>query len=62
MEKRYILISKISFDIDDIGSVNTEKFYTLAEAKVAAKRDNKGGWLTTIIDLENKNIEWQGDK
>ncbi|WFG99037.1 hypothetical protein M1770_03500 [Spiroplasma citri] len=40
----------------------TKSFFTLEEAKITANVEMKHGWLTTIIDLEDKNIKWQGDK
>ncbi|WP_162475953.1 hypothetical protein [Spiroplasma sp. ChiS] len=55
MEKRYLLITNSSFT-----GIDTELFYTLEEAKYTAK--NKSCFQTTIIDLEDKNIKWQGDK
>ncbi|UZQ30867.1 MAG: hypothetical protein OHM56_05020 [Spiroplasma phoeniceum] len=39
--------------------VLTKSFYTLEEAKITANVENKQEWLTTIIDLENKNIKWK---
>ncbi|WP_162475832.1 hypothetical protein [Spiroplasma sp. ChiS] len=56
MNKRYLLISKSEF----IFGIDTELFYTLEEAENTAK--NKKYFETTIIDLEDKNIKWQGDK
>ncbi|AXF95483.1 hypothetical protein [Spiroplasma phoeniceum] len=38
----------------------TKSFYTLEEAKITANVENKNGWITTIIDLENENIKWKG--
>ncbi|WP_338963751.1 MULTISPECIES: hypothetical protein [unclassified Spiroplasma] len=48
---RYLLLSKNS-------GFDTQFFYTLEEAKIAAK--NIFYSETTIIDLENENIKWQG--
>nr|CAK99573.1 hypothetical protein SPICI16_048 [Spiroplasma citri] len=56
MEKRYLLITNSSFT-----GIDTELFYTLEEAKITANVEMKHGWLTTIIDLEDKNIKWQGE-
>ncbi|UZQ30379.1 MAG: hypothetical protein OHM56_02230 [Spiroplasma phoeniceum] len=39
-----------------------ESFYILEEAKISAKVQNKQDWLTTIIDLEDNRIKWQGVK
>ncbi|KAF0852136.1 hypothetical protein MSROBK_000840 [Spiroplasma poulsonii] len=40
----------------------TDFFYTLEEARITANVENENHWLTTIIDLEDSNIKWQGDK
>ncbi|QJU61902.1 hypothetical protein [Spiroplasma citri] len=58
MNKKYLLIMKSDFSND----ILTKSFYTLEEAKITANVEMKHGWLTTIIDLEDKNIKWQGDK
>ncbi|APE74345.1 hypothetical protein [Spiroplasma citri] len=57
MNKRYLLIMKSDFSND----ILTKSFYTLEEAKITANVEMKHGWLTTIIDLEDKNIKWQGE-
>ncbi|WFG98804.1 hypothetical protein M1770_02215 [Spiroplasma citri] len=57
MNKRYLLIMKSDFSNDGL----TKSFYTLEEAKITANVEMKHGWLTTIIDLEDKNIKWQGE-
>ncbi|AXF95249.1 hypothetical protein [Spiroplasma phoeniceum] len=54
MEKRYLLVMKFE------NEVLTKSFYTLKEAKLTASVENENEWLTTIIDLENENIKWQG--
>lgn len=51
MNKRYLLIIKNTYSID------TLSFYTLEEAKITVK--NLIG-ITTIVDLDDKNIKWQG--
>ncbi|ALA98195.1 hypothetical protein SKUN_001322 [Spiroplasma kunkelii CR2-3x] len=56
MEKRYLLVMKYE------NEVITKSFYTLKEAKITAKVENQQEWLTTIIDLEDENIEWQGEE
>lgn len=53
MNKRYLLVIKNRFSID------TMSFYTSEEASAVAK--NMLG-ITTIIDLENENIKWQGEE
>ncbi|APE74586.1 hypothetical protein [Spiroplasma citri] len=59
MTKKYLLIMKSDFSND----ILTKSFYTLEEAKITANVEMKHDcWLTTIIDLEDKNIKWQGDK
>lgn len=55
MNKRYLLVMKSKY-----GDFKTCFFYTLEEAKFTANVENEQEWLTTIIDLENKNIKWQG--
>ncbi|WP_158613875.1 hypothetical protein [Spiroplasma endosymbiont of Megaselia nigra] len=50
MTKIYLLVIKNEY-------LPTNSFYTLEEAKAVAK--NMAG-ITTIIDLENENIKWQG--
>ncbi|WP_253301787.1 hypothetical protein [Spiroplasma endosymbiont of Phyllotreta cruciferae] len=57
MNKKYLLIIKSKY-----GDLKTEFFYTLEEAKITANVENKQEWLTTIIDLEDNNITWKGDK
>ncbi|WP_400248264.1 hypothetical protein [Spiroplasma sp. ald] len=57
MNKKYLLVIKSKY-----GDLKTEFFYTLEEAKITANVENKNGLLTTIIDLEDNNITWQGDK
>ncbi|WP_158676176.1 hypothetical protein [Spiroplasma poulsonii] len=57
MNKKYLLVIKSKY-----GDLKTEFFYTLEEAKITANVENKNGWLITIIDLEDNNITWQGDK
>lgn len=52
MNKRYLLVIKNKYSID------TLSFYTLEEAKITA--ENLTYCKTTIIDLEDKNIKWQG--
>ncbi|QJU61731.1 hypothetical protein [Spiroplasma citri] len=56
MNKRYLLIMKSDFSND----ILTKSFYTLEEAKITSNVENKNGWITTIIDLENENIKWKG--
>ncbi|ALA97344.1 hypothetical protein SKUN_00441 [Spiroplasma kunkelii CR2-3x] len=56
MEKRYLLVMKYE------NEVITKSFYTLKEAKITDKVENQQEWLTTIIDLEDENIEWQGEE
>ncbi|MFW4371160.1 MAG: hypothetical protein EHV01_004410 [Spiroplasma sp. hy2] len=55
MNKRYLLIMKSKY-----GDLKTLLFYTLEEAKITGNVENKQGWETTIIDLEDNNIKWQG--
>lgn len=55
MNKRYLLVMKSKY-----GDFKTQFFYTLKEAKYTANVENKQEWSTTIIDLENINIKWQG--
>ncbi|WP_253301590.1 hypothetical protein [Spiroplasma endosymbiont of Phyllotreta cruciferae] len=64
MNKKYLLIIKSKY-----GDLKTEFFYTLEEAKITAEEakitanvENQQEWLTTIIDLEDNNITWKGDK
>lgn len=57
MNKKYLLVIKSKY-----GDFKTEFFYTLEEAKITSYFENKQQWLTTIIDLEDNNITWQGDK
>lgn len=57
MNKRYLLVLKSNY-----GGFKTLFFYTLEEAKYTANFENEQEWLTTIIDLEDKNIKWQGVK
>ncbi|WP_158676198.1 hypothetical protein [Spiroplasma poulsonii] len=57
MNKKYLLVIKSKY-----GDFKTEFFYTLEEAKITANVENQQQWLTTIIDLEDSNITWQGDK
>ncbi|KAF0850150.1 hypothetical protein [Spiroplasma poulsonii] len=57
MNKRYLLIMKSKY-----GDLKTQFFYTLEEARITANVENENHWLTTIIDLEDSNIKWQGDK
>ncbi len=54
MNKRYLLVMKYENEI------LTKSYYTLKEAKITANVENENAWLTTIIDLENENIKWQG--
>ncbi|MFW4371453.1 MAG: hypothetical protein EHV01_005915 [Spiroplasma sp. hy2] len=58
--KRYLLISKMEFVLGNFNNITSHLFYTLEEAKITANLDNKKGWETTTIDLENENIKWQG--
>ncbi|AXF96083.1 hypothetical protein [Spiroplasma phoeniceum] len=53
MTKKYLLIMKGDFSND----ILTKSFYTLEKAKITANVENKNGWITTIIDLEDKNIK-----
>ncbi|WP_338989449.1 hypothetical protein [Spiroplasma endosymbiont of Seladonia tumulorum] len=55
MNKRYLLVMKSKYS-----DFKTSCFYTLEEAKATANVENQQEWLTTIIDLENENIKWQG--
>ncbi|WP_338988874.1 hypothetical protein [Spiroplasma endosymbiont of Seladonia tumulorum] len=55
MNKRYLLVMKSKYS-----DFKTSCFYTLEEAKTIANVENQQEWLTTIIDLENENIKWQG--
>jgi len=55
MNKRYLLVMKSKY-----GDFKTLLFYTLEEAKITGNVENHQGWLTTIIDLEDNNIKWQG--
>ncbi|AXF95785.1 hypothetical protein [Spiroplasma phoeniceum] len=55
MTKKYLLIMKIDFSND----ILSKSFYTLEEAKITANVENKNGWITNIIDLENENIKWK---
>ncbi len=55
MNKRYLLVIKSKY-----GGFKTLFFYTLEEAKYTANFENEQEWLTTIIDLEDNNIKWQG--
>ncbi|UZQ29299.1 MAG: hypothetical protein OHM56_08895 [Spiroplasma phoeniceum] len=52
MNKRYPLITKDKYNL------NTTYFDTFDEAK--AHSQNLSYCKTTIIDLENENIKWQG--
>ncbi len=55
MNKRYLLVMKSKY-----GYFKTNCFYILEEAKITANIENQQEWLTTIINLENENIKWQG--
>ncbi len=55
MNKRYLLVIKSKY-----GYFKTNCFYTLEESKITANIENQQEWLTTIINLENENIKWQG--
>ena len=57
MNKKYLLVMKSKY-----GDFKTNCFYTLEEAKITADIENKQEWLTTIIDLEDNNVKWQGVK
>nr|CAK99293.1 hypothetical protein SPICI10_014 [Spiroplasma citri] len=61
MTKKYLLIMKSNYCFSSDDGF-TKSFFTLEEAKITANVETKNGWLTTIIDLEDKNIKWQGDK
>ncbi len=55
MNKRYLLVTKSKYS-----DLKTNFFYTIEEAKITANVENQHELLTNIIDLENKNIKWQG--
>ncbi|WP_338965846.1 MULTISPECIES: hypothetical protein [unclassified Spiroplasma] len=52
MNKRYLLVINTKY------TTNTLFFYTLEETKITAEENSS--FRTTIIDLENENIKWQG--
>jgi len=55
MNKRYLLVMKSKY-----GDLKTQFFYTLEEVKITANVENNSRWETTIIELEDNNIKWQG--
>ncbi|WP_426605481.1 hypothetical protein [Spiroplasma endosymbiont of Glossina fuscipes fuscipes] len=62
MNKRYLLVMRWFDHFNEEDIFQTSFFYTLEEAKITAEFQNKQKWSTTIIDLENENIKWQGDE